>query len=128
MTDRMENRNVENDAETVNNGWIWSALKFTAALAFLSSSAVILNNNNKISYANDAVSRTLPARRRLKEEEIPAYIEPLLEDLKERKKLMEETPPAEVKYWFEYTGPLQVRILSLTMTPDFPLRHERIVY
>lgn len=22
---------------------------------------------------------------------------------------MEETPPDEVKYWFEYTGPLQVR-------------------
>jgi len=32
----------------------------------------------------------------------------LMLELKERKKLMEETPPEEIKYWFEYTGPLQV--------------------
>jgi len=31
----------------------------------------------------------------------------LTDELKERKKLMEETPPEEVKYWFEYTGELQ---------------------
>jgi hypothetical protein len=35
-------------------------------------------------------------------------MDPLMKDLKERKKLMEETPPEEVKYWFEYTGALQV--------------------
>lgn len=39
---------------------------------------------------------------------IPTYMEPMMKDLRERKKLMEETPPEEVKYWFEYTGPLQV--------------------
>ena len=39
---------------------------------------------------------------------IPSYIEPLLTDLKGRKKLFEDTPPEEIKYWFEYTGPLQV--------------------
>ena len=39
----------------------------------------------------------------------PSYMKGLMEDLKSRKKLMEETPPEEVKYWFEYTGPLQVR-------------------
>jgi len=38
---------------------------------------------------------------------IPTYMVPILEDLKERKKLMEDTPPEEVKYWFEYAGPLQ---------------------
>jgi hypothetical protein len=42
---------------------------------------------------------------------IPKYMDPLLKDLRERKKLFDETPPEEVKYWFEYTGPLQVRIL-----------------
>jgi len=31
----------------------------------------------------------------------------LMADLAERKKLFDETPPEEVKYWFEYTGPLQ---------------------
>lgn len=39
----------------------------------------------------------------------PSYMPPLFDELKERRKLMEETPPEEVKYWFEYTGPLQVR-------------------
>ena len=39
----------------------------------------------------------------------PSYMKGLMDDLKARKKLMEETPPEEVKYWFEYTGPLQVR-------------------
>eukprot|EP00565_Helicotheca_tamesis_P008129 CAMPEP_0185733108 /NCGR_PEP_ID=MMETSP1171-20130828/18404_1 /TAXON_ID=374046 /ORGANISM="Helicotheca tamensis, Strain CCMP826" /LENGTH=756 /DNA_ID=CAMNT_0028402743 /DNA_START=12 /DNA_END=2282 /DNA_ORIENTATION=+ len=38
---------------------------------------------------------------------VPTYIEPLIKDLEERTKLMEDTPPEEVKYWFEYTGPLQ---------------------
>ncbi|KAL9186605.1 hypothetical protein ACHAXT_005843 [Thalassiosira profunda] len=37
----------------------------------------------------------------------PSYMTALVDDLKARKKLMEETPPEEVKYWFEYTGPLQ---------------------
>ena len=39
----------------------------------------------------------------------PSYMAPLFDELKERRKLMEETPPEEIKYWFEYTGPLQVR-------------------
>jgi len=40
-------------------------------------------------------------------ETIPSYMNDLMEDLKGRKKLFEETPAEEVKYWFEYTGPLQ---------------------
>ena len=43
----------------------------------------------------------------------PSYMKGLMDDLKARKKLMEETPPEEVKYWFEYTGPLQVRFTSM---------------
>ena len=39
---------------------------------------------------------------------IPSYMETLMKDLRERKKLFQDTPPEEVKYWFEYTGPLQV--------------------
>lgn len=38
-----------------------------------------------------------------------------MKDLKERKKLMEETPPEEVKYWFEYTGSLQVCSIRVYM-------------
>jgi len=48
--------------------------------------------------ADATISKTKP----------PSYMKDLMEDLTARKKLMEETPPEEVKYWFEYTGPLQV--------------------
>jgi hypothetical protein len=48
----------------------------------------------------------------------PSYMKGLMEDLKARKKLMEETPPEEVKYWFEYTGPLQVRSTRLIVVID----------
>lgn len=41
-------------------------------------------------------------------ETMPSYMNDLNNDLMERKKLFEETPPEEIKYWFEYTGPLQV--------------------
>ena len=45
---------------------------------------------------------------------VPSYMNDLNRDLEARKKLFDETPPEEVKYWFEYTGPLQVRIPSPT--------------
>ena len=41
-------------------------------------------------------------------DDVPKYMEPLMKDLRDRQKLFDETPPEEVKYWFEYTGPLQV--------------------
>ena len=40
--------------------------------------------------------------------ETPSYMRKLWEDLTARKKLFEETPEEEIKYWFEYAGPLQV--------------------
>mmetsp|Transcript_24483 Transcript_24483/g.36981 ORF Transcript_24483/g.36981 Transcript_24483/m.36981 type:complete len:739 (+) Transcript_24483:60-2276(+) len=52
----------------------------------------------------------LPHRRLTQEmigDTVPTYMTNLMDDLKERKKLMEDTPPDEVKYWFEYPGPLQ---------------------
>lgn len=51
------------------------------------------------------------ARRRLAAtmgDAVPPYVEPLLSDLRARKKLFEDAPPEEIKYWFEYSGPLQV--------------------
>jgi hypothetical protein len=41
-------------------------------------------------------------------DDIPSYMDSLMKDLRERKKLFEDTPPEEVKYWFEYSGSLQV--------------------
>lgn len=43
-------------------------------------------------------------------DEHPSYMRKLFDDLTSRKKLFEETPPEEIKYWFEYAGPLQVRL------------------
>jgi len=39
----------------------------------------------------------------------PSYMRKLFDDLASRKKLFDETPEEEIKYWFEYAGPLQVR-------------------
>jgi hypothetical protein len=39
---------------------------------------------------------------------IPSYMRELMKELKDRKQLFDDTPPEEVKYWFEYTGPLKV--------------------
>lgn len=38
---------------------------------------------------------------------VPSHMLPIMEELVARKKLMEETPKEEIKYWFEYAGPLQ---------------------
>jgi hypothetical protein len=45
---------------------------------------------------------------------VPSYMQPMMKDLAERKKLFADTPPEEVKYWFEYTGPLQVSLYLYT--------------
>ena len=67
------------------------------------------NNNNAYSYINwDVHGRRLSSEAKMSKENPPSYMKDLFEDLTARTKLMEETPPNEVKYWFEYTGPLQV--------------------
>jgi hypothetical protein len=40
---------------------------------------------------------------------VPFFMAPLFADLQARKKLFDDAPPNEIKYWFEYAGPLQVR-------------------
>lgn len=53
--------------------------------------------------------RRLSSANSISKDSPPSYMKNLFDDLKERTKLMTETPADEVKYWFEYTGPLQVR-------------------
>jgi hypothetical protein len=80
-------------------------------------SAVIGYHDYASSSSSSSFSSSMGAmdhyRRRLSMvgDSIPKYMEGLMKDLKERKKLFDETPPEEVKYWFEYTGPLQVRFV-----------------
>mmetsp|Transcript_2471 Transcript_2471/g.3476 ORF Transcript_2471/g.3476 Transcript_2471/m.3476 type:complete len:774 (+) Transcript_2471:60-2381(+) len=104
----------ENESSTLSSHFI-SALKIIVSSALLVSalSNYISHRNNANDHANSSARPGIEAqhRRRLMTDEhntgIPTYMDDLFEDLKERKKLMEETPPEEVKYWFEYTGPLQ---------------------
>ena len=89
----------------------WSILKTLAACALLYSAAVTWNtqgdHRRRLSMVGDGT---------------PSYMEALFQDLRERKKLFDETPPEEVKYWFEYTGPLQVRTTEITVECGFGRR------
>jgi len=76
-------------------------LKTVAACSLLLSAFVTYNNANHPSDAG--VHRRLS----MVGDSVPSYMEGMMKDLRERQKLFDETPPEEVKYWFEYTGPLQ---------------------
>ena len=84
--------------------------KTVAACAFLYSAVNTYNNhNNNNNNVSDERDNSFPRRRlSMVGDDVPYYMEPMMKDLRERKKLFDETPPEEVKYWFEYTGPLQV--------------------
>jgi len=62
------------------------------------------------SFLIESISNSSIFHRRLTDvsiDSVPTYMKSLFDDLKKRRELMEETPPDEVKYWFEYAGPLQ---------------------
>lgn len=88
-----------------------TVLKAVAACAFLVS-AVVTYTASSSSSSPEVEGLATPHHRRLSMvgDGIPSHMDPLLQDLLKRKKLFDETPPEEVKYWFEYTGALQVRI------------------
>ena len=88
-----------------------SALKCIAASALLYSAVVTWSG-----HGSNVYDATAGARRQLSMvgDSIPSYMDGLMKELRERQKLFEETPPEEVKYWFEYTGPLQVCSIALT--------------
>lgn len=96
---------------------LWTSLKLITAAA-LCWSAFHMNNTSSTATAAAAAEASLEQssqnsypHRRLMEavRDVPSYMQHLMEDLRAREKLFEDTPPEEVKYWFEYTGPLQVR-------------------
>lgn len=79
----------------------------------VSALGVYMEHNQQNSSNTDVSSSlgSLPRRRlSMIGDTIPNYMDGLMKDLRERKKLFDETPPEEVKYWFEYTGPLQVSV------------------
>ena len=96
---------------------ITTVAKFAVASAFLLSALTTYINNNNNNGGTDVTANMIDStmfdfRRQLSMvgDTIPKYMEPLMKELRERKKLFDDTPPEEIKYWFEYTGPLQVSL------------------
>ena len=79
---------------------LWSALQYNAG------------NNQTTTTSLDRKDDQSPSiHRRLSSivgDAVPSYLKDLNNDLLSRKQLFEGTPPEEIKYWFEYAGPLQV--------------------
>ena len=98
-----------------HSGYDTSSASMAASTAGRASAGYNLSSNAYAAYSTYHTSHVHVVHgRRLTTNTIskdapPSYMKELFEDLKARKKLMEETPPEEVKYWFEYSGPLQVR-------------------
>jgi hypothetical protein len=104
----------DEDEETMPQGSSYSfsaGVKLVVAAGFLMSAIATLSANSIASTSKSTVELEdeTPRRRLQGMDGVPSYMNELMNDLKARKKLFEETPPEEVKYWFEYTGPLQVR-------------------
>ena len=113
MSSEETNSSIMSDAEETYNksSSVVTAMKLVAAGVFLFSAVTTLSRN--ASAPHDEPHRRLAQV--IVGDSIPTYMEPLMKDLKARKKLMEETPPEEVKYWFEYTGALQVCCLFVSV-------------
>jgi len=91
----------------VSNNSVWTGLKSLAAGVFFYSAYMTWRNNNNGAGVMD-YGRAFRRQLSIVGDSIPLHMEGLMKELRERQKLFEETPPEEVKYWFEYTGPLQV--------------------
>lgn len=114
--DQPEEEHDETDEEYGNStgsSLLWTSLKLMTAAALCWSA--FHTNNGSLSTPTAAASaqsslESFPHRRLLEAvQNVPSYMQHLMEDLRAREKLFEDTPPEEIKYWFEYTGPLQVR-------------------
>ena len=104
--------NHELEEERSSRSKLVSSIKLVASAALLVSS-VMTYQSSVVSRQDPATANDVNFRRRLASlTGIPSYMEELTKDLAERKKLFDDTPPEEVKYWFEYTGPLQVSRLT----------------
>ena len=100
------------ESSTMSPGGVllWSSVKavMTVAFAFSAFQMVDFSSENE----TDADQGVSFPHRRLEEKKdsslVPSYMKPLMKELEDRKDLFRESPPEEVKYWFEYSGALQV--------------------
>jgi len=110
----------ESSQDNISNGLgeqssaIKTVVKLSIASILLYSSyrsSHMYHDKGNITRRQQDDSLTMQSRRRLSVvssvSTVPTYMDGLMDDLAAREKLFDETPPEEVKYWFEYTGPLQ---------------------
>lgn len=95
----------------ISSALLWSALSTYQASLGMSESDI----HSKLPTEFGGGRRRLAS---IAKNHVPGYMKPIMEELRERKKLFEDTPPEEVKYWFEYAGPLQVS-LAMMEEPSF---------
>jgi hypothetical protein len=108
MTMGEQSESTENQA--TGSSPVWTVVKLCAAGAFLYAAVTKSTSSARIvDDSSEVLSPSFHGRRlQAVGDDVPSYMEPLMNDLAARKKLFEDTPPEEVKYWFEYAGPLQV--------------------
>lgn len=87
------------------NSMLWFSVKCSAAAVLLFQA---LGDGSLPFRSTGSDAGAMSRRLQALGDAVPHYMTDLMDDLAARKKLFDETPPEEVKYWFEYTGPLQV--------------------
>jgi hypothetical protein len=90
--------------------WITLKLVVAAALCISASRQWLSKSAGGDTSAQQQYSQQRRRLQQLGENRVPSYMKKLMEDLVARRKLFDDTPPEEIKYWFEYSGPLQVRL------------------
>lgn len=113
----------ERSVSSTSAVWISLKLVTAAVLCFQAfsmhqqrASLIVENENHVHSHRRleeeaDGLDINLPPE--AKASPISSYLTKLYKDLAKREKLFADTPPEEVKYWFEYTDPLQVSLIFI---------------
>jgi len=108
-TDESIHLNKESE-ETPISSQIKSGCKLLVAIALFTNAV----STTRSTYSSSLPADILSQQRRSLAQTDPtqnsfdkSIVSPILDELRTREKLFEDTPPEEVKYWFEYAGPLQ---------------------
>jgi len=106
------------EASESSNTLRWAAVKVIVAGVFLASALSMYGQPDNQAMSSANTGSELHGRRLEVDEDatppealsspISQHLKGLFQDLRKRQKLFEDTPPEEVKYWFEYSDPLQV--------------------
>ena len=132
-TRQEDDSSVQETAETTTTA-LWTVAKLVTA-AVLCAGAFSMQQQpveQPVEQQDVPTAASSSNHRRLTEEEnanqlplaaqtspLAAELQPLFQDLTKREKLFADTPPEEVKYWFEYTDPLQVGLFYILLCVMF---------